>query len=128
MTCSVSMPGLMIFRATRARTGLSCSAMIDRAHAPLADLLEEHVRADAVAGTIGKGRVPGNSIVVSPFTENEGQCFRVDRDGPRPRTPSTSGVNPMPIVACHGTPDTALAATSAGSSFAHCGQNRALTS
>ena len=48
-----SMPGLMILRATCARTGSSCSAMIDDAHAAFADLLEQLVGADFGARAFG---------------------------------------------------------------------------
>ena len=50
MTWRVSMPGLMIFRATLRRTGSSLLGHVDDAHAPFADLLEQLVRADDRAG------------------------------------------------------------------------------
>ena len=46
MTCSVSMPGLMTFTATRRRTGCVCSADVDRAHAALAEQLDDVIRPD----------------------------------------------------------------------------------
>ena len=57
ITCRVSMPGLMIFRATRRLTGSFCSAMIDHAHAAFADLLQQLVGADLRARLFGDGLV-----------------------------------------------------------------------
>ncbi len=57
ITCRVSMPGLMILSATLRRTGCCCSATIDHAHAPFADLLQQLVRADDRAGAFAKRRV-----------------------------------------------------------------------
>ena len=51
----VSMPSLMILRATRRRTGSVCSAMKTTPAAAFADLLEQLVVADAVAGFLGDG-------------------------------------------------------------------------
>ena len=52
-TCLVSMPGLMIFRATLRRTGCGLLGDVDDAHAPLADLLPQLVGADDRAGPLG---------------------------------------------------------------------------
>ena len=46
ITCCVSMPGLMIFRATLRRTGSRLLGQVDDAHAALADLLQQLVGAD----------------------------------------------------------------------------------
>ena len=51
-TWRVSMPALMTFRATWRRTGLLLLGHVDRAHAPLADLLEQLVRADDRTGAL----------------------------------------------------------------------------
>ncbi len=60
-TWRLSMPALMSLSATVRRTGCGLLGHVDRAHAPLADRLEELVRADdrARAFTIGliHGRV-----------------------------------------------------------------------
>ena len=53
MTCFVSMPGLMTFRATLRRTGCGLLGDVDDAHAPLADLLHQLVGADDRAGAFG---------------------------------------------------------------------------
>ena len=50
MTWRLSMPGLMILSATRAADRLGLLGHVDDAHAPLADLLEELVRADDGTG------------------------------------------------------------------------------
>ena len=50
MTSLVSIPSLMIFSATRRRTGFSCSATQTDAEAAFADLLEQLVMADPLAG------------------------------------------------------------------------------
>ena len=49
MTCRVSMPSLMTFRATRRRTGCSCSAIYTTPQPPSPDVLENLVAADPVA-------------------------------------------------------------------------------
>ncbi len=49
ITAFVSMPGLMIFRATLRRIGACCSATKDDPHTPFADLLEEFVAANLLA-------------------------------------------------------------------------------
>ena len=46
ITCFVSMPGLMIFRATLRRTGCDLLGHVDDAHAALADRLQQLVGAD----------------------------------------------------------------------------------
>ena len=63
MTWRLSMPGLMILSATRRRTGSLLLGHVDDAHAALADLLEELVRPDAVAGPLA-GRLvrPGEAV------------------------------------------------------------------
>ena len=49
-TCLESMPRLMSLRATRRRTGFSCSAsLVDLSHAAFAELLEQTVRTDPVS-------------------------------------------------------------------------------
>ena len=53
MTCLLSMPGLMIFSATRRRTGSLLLGHIDHAHAPFADLLQQLVGADAACREVG---------------------------------------------------------------------------
>ena len=55
-TCAVSMPGLMIFSATLRRTGLLLLGDVDDAHAPLADLLQQLVRADPPTWPLGRRR------------------------------------------------------------------------
>ena len=62
MTCAVSMPALMTFRATLRRTGFCLLGQEDGAHAPLADGLQELVRADDRAGALGEGAVAGASV------------------------------------------------------------------
>ena len=54
MTCLVSMPGLMIFRATLRRTGCGLLGHVDDAHAAFADLLQQLVGADDRAGALGR--------------------------------------------------------------------------
>ena len=61
MTCRVSMPGLMIFRATLRRDRLRLLGHVDHAHAPFADLLEQLVRADLRAGLF-EGRLVEASL------------------------------------------------------------------
>ena len=56
MTCLVSMPGLMIFRATLRRTGCDLLGDVDDAHAPLADLLHQLVGADDRARALREAR------------------------------------------------------------------------
>ena len=46
ITCRVSMPSLMILRATLRRTGSLLLGHVDDPHAPFADLLQELVAAD----------------------------------------------------------------------------------
>ena len=50
---ALSMPGLMILSATLAPDRLGLLGHVDDAHAPLADLLEQLVRADDRAGAFG---------------------------------------------------------------------------
>ena len=52
MTWRLSMPGLMTFRATLRRTGCGLLGHVDGAHAPLADLLQQLVRADRRTGAL----------------------------------------------------------------------------
>ena len=52
MTCRVSMPGLMTLRATLRCTGRALLGHVDGAHAALADLLQQLVRADDRAGLL----------------------------------------------------------------------------
>ncbi len=47
----------MIFTATTRFTGSACWAMKTDAHAAFADLLDELVAADGLAGPLGKGRI-----------------------------------------------------------------------
>ena len=54
ITCLVSMPGLMIFRATLRRTGCGLLGHEDDAHAAFADLLQQLVGADDRAGALGE--------------------------------------------------------------------------
>ena len=61
MTCRVSMPSLMIFSATRRRTGALLVGHVDHAHAPFADLLQELVGTDQRADVLGQGR--GRNLV-----------------------------------------------------------------
>ena len=57
ITCRVSMPGLMIFSATRRSTGSFLLGHVDHAHAPFADLLQQLVGADLRAGLFEGGLV-----------------------------------------------------------------------
>ena len=59
ITCFVSIPGLMTFRATLRRTGCSLLGDVDDAHAPLADLLHQLVGADDRAGPLHDEFVDG---------------------------------------------------------------------
>ena len=52
ITCRVSIPGLMILRATLRRTGSLLLGHVDDAHAAFADLLQQLVRADLRAGAL----------------------------------------------------------------------------
>ena len=52
ITCRVSMPGLMTLSATLRWTGLGLLGHVDDAHAALADLLQQLVRADDRAGPL----------------------------------------------------------------------------
>ena len=52
MTCLVSIPSLMIFRATLRVTGSLLLGHVDHAEAAFADLLEELVAADDRAGAL----------------------------------------------------------------------------
>ena len=71
-TCRVSMPGLMTFRATLRRTGLGLLGHVDDAHAALADLLQQLVRADDRARAARRR-----------------PCRRSRRSGPRPAAPGS---------------------------------------
>ena len=62
MTCRLSMPGLMILRATVRCDRLGLLGHIDHAHAAFADLLEQLVGADLRAGALGE-RLVGGSVV-----------------------------------------------------------------
>ena len=53
ITSRVSMPGLMIFRATLRRTGSRLLGHVDHAHPAFADLLQELVRPDDRARPFG---------------------------------------------------------------------------
>ena len=59
MTCRLSMPGLMILRATLRRTRLLLLGHEDDAHAAFADLLQEFVRADHRAGPLRQRIIHG---------------------------------------------------------------------
>ena len=55
ITCRVSMPGLMIFERDRPLDRLGLLGHEDDAHAAFADLLQELVGADRIAGAFGDG-------------------------------------------------------------------------
>ena len=54
MTCSLSMPGLMILSATLRRTGCVLLGHVNDAHAPFADLLEQMVGTDPRPHSLGQ--------------------------------------------------------------------------
>ena len=74
MTCRVSIPGLMIFKATRRSTGSALLGHVDHAHAALADFLEQLVGADDGAGLLGDGLVDGRDLLTSPPPAPPGSC------------------------------------------------------
>ena len=76
-TWRLSMPALMSLSATVRRTGCGLLGHVDRAHAPLADRLEQLVRADDRAGGHQWGLIHGRNLDADGRRFEETACLIV---------------------------------------------------
>ena len=90
ITCLVSIPSLMIFSATRRRTGSLLLGHPDHAEAAFADPLEELVRADLVAGLLGERVLPADPGRAPQWDRTDARG-NVERGGDRVNRPVRGG-------------------------------------